>query len=551
MKEILENVIILTRGMWRYHWQAMGLAWLLVLVGWIAVHYLSAPRFEANAQIYIDTESVLEPLLKGLTVEVDKNEQLGLIARQLLSWPNLEHVVQQIDFDREALSPVGVWPEKLNVEKLKENISVEAESTDRQARYHNFFTISYTNKNPQLAELVVQSLIDAFAANTIAEIQRDASRAKEFIDKQITGYREQLTISEKQLQEFKTKHFDVLPYENQGYFQRLQQEQAALAEVELQIRQAESRKRELQAQLQDTPRVVRAVSADGTPVLTSLESRITALRQKLDELRLKFTEGHPNVIEAKASLAELEAQQKKDGAYGSTMDNPMYQQLELAIKNVEGDLAAMQTRKETYSVRVETLKQQLETFTRVEEELQDLTDDYNSKKANYDDLVARRQSMAMSESVEQNRGDLQFRVIEPPKVALDSTMNSTWIKQLVLITGVLIAGVGGGVTLAYALSQIRPVIYSQRTLSELTGLPVFAVISEVPKLSTRARRWLDLTTFAATGLMMVLAFGVTLYLHRVQLSSTDPMLDTDEVLVSQDANLPGSEDGTSPGSENE
>jgi polysaccharide chain length determinant protein (PEP-CTERM system associated) len=562
MRETLENVIAQARNIWRYHWHAMGVAWLIVLVGWVAVHYIVVPKYEASAQIYIDTESVLEPLLKGLTLEVNQSEQLGLMARQLLSRPNLEHVVQQIDFDREVLSPRGVWPERLDPEKLKSHISLQADRTDRDAKVNNVYSISYTDRNPQLAEQVVQALIDAFTANTIAEIRQDAARAKKFIDKRLADYKKQLTISETQLQEFKRQHFDVLPKEGQDYFARLQQEQAALDEVELDIRQTESRRRELQAQLQDIPRVVRATLPDGTPVLTSLESRILTLRKKLDELRLKFTEMHPDVIETKASLAELEQQQNRGGGFASTIGNPLYQELELALKKVEGELAALRTRHEAYDRRVKTLQQQLETLTQVEEELQTLVRNYDIDRANYKDMMTRQQSMEMSESVEQNREDLKFRVIEPPKVPLESIRKTAWQKQLAFIIGVLAAGIGGGLGFAYMLSQIHPTIYNQRTLSELTELPVFASISRVPTLRERVRKGLDLTTFAATGLMMVLAFGITLYVQHAEISDTNLVLDIEGIVGSLDAGslggeaersleVPGNDDKASPGGKDE
>ena len=518
MKQTLGQIIAYIRGIWRYRWQAIVVAWVVVLGGWIAMPHLvpSVPDYTARAQIYVDTESVLQPLLKGLTVEIEPSGQLGLMTRQLMSRPNLEQVVRQVGLDRQGPRPRSLG---IALEQLRSNISLQAERTNSDAKYINFYVISYINKDPQLAKQVVQELITAFAENTVGEIRRDADRARRFIEQQIKDYGEQLATSENRLQEFKRQYADVLPAEGKGYFERLQAMQAADKKVELQIRETESRRNALQAQLKKTPAVQRAVSMDGKPVLSPLESRFLELQTKLDQLLLKFTEAHPDVIETRDSIAELEQQVGlKSGVSVPTVANPVYQQLKTKLDEVEESLAGLRTKQEEYRRRVQALEQQKETLPLVEAELQSLNRDYEINQKSYQDLVARRQSMEMSESVEQTSENKKFRVIEPPNVPVDSILNASRQQQLFLTTGVLAAGLAAGLALALVLTQLRPSVYSQRALNELTGLPVLGVISRVSTPSVRVRRGLGLVAFAATGIMMIIAYGAVLF---VQLSSTD------------------------------
>ena len=84
MNESIEQLITLLRGTWEHRWTAMLVAWLAAMGGWVWVG-MQPDRFEANTRVYIDTDSVLRPLLKGLTVETDVEQRLQLMTRTLLS----------------------------------------------------------------------------------------------------------------------------------------------------------------------------------------------------------------------------------------------------------------------------------------------------------------------------------------------------------------------------------------------------------------------------------------------------------------------------------
>jgi polysaccharide chain length determinant protein (PEP-CTERM system associated) len=507
MTQPIQQAVASARGMWRYRWQAIGAAWAIVLLGWVAVPLIAVPNYTARAEIYIDTETVLRPLLEGLALQIDPSEQLGLMARQLMSRPNLEHVVQHTR--RDHASTVSQSP-PITPETLRNNISLEAERTNKEADYTNFYVLSYTNRDPALATQVVQSLIDAFAENTLAELRQDANRAKNFLEQQIKEYQKRLTASENRLRKFEREHVDTLPQHGQSYFQTLQKQQAAREAVELEIRQAESRRNELQMQLATTSPAVRARSPDGTPMPTLRESRLKELHTKLDELLLQYTEAHPDVIQTRSMIAALEHEHGTLNDAVPTVVNRIYQQLELKLKEMDGELAALRTKRQAFERRLQALQQQIQVLPMVESELKRVTRDYETNKKNYQELVARHQSMEMSESVDQSSEDLKFRVIEPPNVPRDSVLAATWKKRFQGTTTVLLAGLGIALGLAYALSTIRPTVYSQHVLSELTGLPVYGVISRVQTPSIRAHTRLDLAALVAATLTLFLTYGVAL-----------------------------------------
>ena len=82
--------------LWRRRWLVLGIAWPICLAGWIAVALLPS-KYVATARVYVDTETLLSPLLKGMAVDVDMNQQVEVMQRTLLSRPNLQKVKCVVD----------------------------------------------------------------------------------------------------------------------------------------------------------------------------------------------------------------------------------------------------------------------------------------------------------------------------------------------------------------------------------------------------------------------------------------------------------------------
>src|SRR5664279_5056143 len=98
MDEIKRQALFHLVMIWRRRWVVLGIAWPICLVGWIAVVLLPS-KYVATARVYVDTETLLSPLLKGISVDVDMNQQVEVMQRTLLSRPNLQKVLRMTDMD--------------------------------------------------------------------------------------------------------------------------------------------------------------------------------------------------------------------------------------------------------------------------------------------------------------------------------------------------------------------------------------------------------------------------------------------------------------------
>ncbi len=151
MNDIIEQLLGYLRGIWRNRWYAMGCAWLVCVIGWGVICILP-DQYKASARVFVDTQTVLRPVLQGLTVDLNPSAQVELITRTLFSRPNLEQIAQLTGLDKKAENAESF--ERL-LTRLKEQIDFARNGAD-------LYAITYTNTDPQLAKKMVQTVVDFF-----------------------------------------------------------------------------------------------------------------------------------------------------------------------------------------------------------------------------------------------------------------------------------------------------------------------------------------------------------------------------------------------------
>ena len=77
MQEVLALVFTYVWGAWRHRWLALVVTWIVALGGWLWVWQMPE-AYVAKARIYVDTNTVLRPLLQGLAIQPDINQRITL-----------------------------------------------------------------------------------------------------------------------------------------------------------------------------------------------------------------------------------------------------------------------------------------------------------------------------------------------------------------------------------------------------------------------------------------------------------------------------------------
>ena len=493
------------RSAWRFRWQALLTAWLLTMVGW-GIVFIMPDKYHSEAKVYVDTESVLRPLLQGLAVQTDLQQRLRLMTRTLLNNENLEKVMREADLDLEA---VTVEERQAIIEQLRETVRIETQ------RRQNFYSISYEYKDPYVAKKVVETLLNIFVEAALGDTRVESDTAQKFLEDQIKDYEARLVEAENRLTEFKRRNVDTMPGQSGGVFIQLQTAQGELQDIDLELKEARIRRDELKRQFERTAAEEDERRRQGQVVAeTPTGRRILAMETRLDELLLRYTDAHPDVQELRQTIADLKAQEK-DAVVVESPTSPIQstalEELKLSYRQAEVNLTAIRLRQSEFQKRVSELKQKLDVLPKVEAELTRLNRDYEINRTNYQELVQRLESAKMSEEADQAGDNVKFRIVEPPKVPL----LPVGPKRILLSLGVLILGLGAGGGVAFLLSQFRPVYYDTSILNKESGFPVLGQVSRVWTSSMALKRKVEVVGFSVSLAMLVVVCVAILLTYQL------------------------------------
>ena len=246
MDQLLSRILGYLNGMAHYRWSALLIAWLVAMLGWILV-YAIPDQYQSNAEVHIDTDLLIKPLLKGLAVETSAGNELNVLSRILLSRENLTTLINETGLADEVETDVD---QNRLIADLASKIVLRAGSQqNRRGWQGDIYEISYQSKSAQRSYDVVSHLLDTFIDKALLSSRNDTSRAQQFLGEQIEEYEQRLIIAEQRLADFKKENVGFMPNEKGGYYNRLQRSQEEIEDTRSALRLAKRRFAELRKQL--------------------------------------------------------------------------------------------------------------------------------------------------------------------------------------------------------------------------------------------------------------------------------------------------------------
>jgi polysaccharide chain length determinant protein (PEP-CTERM system associated) len=507
MDELVRQVVDILRGVWHRRWVGVAVAWLVGIVAAVVV-FKMPDRYEASARVYVDTQSVLKPLMSGLAVQPNIDQQLNILGRTLISRPNLEKLIRMTDMDLKATSPRE--RDEL-IDGLSRGIRIGSVGRD------NLFILSYQDSQPEQAKKVVQSMLSIFIESSLGGTRQDSDQARRFIQDQIKVYEKRLEEAENRVKQFKLKYMGLVGPGGQDYFSRMTALGEQLEKARLELRAAQESRDALKRELTGEDPVFLPDSGGGTSaptgVVPEIDARIEALKKNLDELLRRYTEQHPDVVGTKRVIEQLEeerraqiAARQKSGGSKSAMTsvdrNPVYQQLRVALAESEANVAALRARVGSFEAEYQRLRGSAQMLPQIETEYTQLNRDYEVHKRNYDGLVTRRESATLSSEMDA-AGTSEVRVIDPPRVS----PNPVAPNRLALLPLALLAALGAGLAASFLWSQIQPTFHDGRTLRTVAGRPLLGSVSLLPDKALITSRQRGHVAFGALLAGLLICYG--------------------------------------------
>jgi polysaccharide chain length determinant protein (PEP-CTERM system associated) len=505
---------------WQYRWQGLAATWAVCVLGWLGVATIPN-TYQSVAEVYIDTHTLLRPLLSGLAITTDPNQEITVMLQTLLTDPTLERVVRATDPNAASMSASQIQDD---IAHFRKNIALE------NLRAKDLYSIAYRDRDPSHAQAVTQTLVSVLIDSSLGGQRRDADQVGAFLDNQIASYERKLEAADKRRADFKAVHLDFFASTPNGDKVSgagdVVAALSAVTQAQNVLNEAIDRSNSLRAQLESTPKTLNVNSPlpaimDRTSTAITYRTQLAAAIAQLTALRTRYTDNYPDVVAQKRLIARLKAQQFGDSAGTESISNPGYVMIMSKLADTESEVAVDRNRLGYSKKRLEAAKTMAEKAITVQREYENLDRDYQVLHKNYEALVTRRESAKITQAAGDQQSSFVFRVISPPL----KPNRPVAPNRFLLNAAVLLLGIGAGGGLALALGQFSGRLLSIEQLKEAFELPILGAITTVRTGPDMVAARASITLFATgVGVLAVGCLIILFYSHSGMGVGMGPLL---------------------------
>jgi polysaccharide chain length determinant protein (PEP-CTERM system associated) len=499
MHELIQRLLVQAHAAWRWRWLGLAVAWVVSCISWIGIEFIPE-YYNSEARVEIDTESMLGSLMRGMAAEVETADYLrtDLIRRSMLSRSNLEKVMRMTDLDIMATSVVET--EEI-LGSLRSRLTIIQGGRDR-----SIFAISFYDRDPSLAQRVVEALLTLFVETNLGESREDIARTQRFLRLEVGEIEKEIDAAETYLAEFRILNQELLP--GPGSVQ--EQLREGLAEL-----QGLKERRVEELRVRDQLKLELARFSEDTsynPSLSPQAARVAELEKELQLLLVKFKESYPEVaalrrlLEAERAALEASEAAGAGGTYPSIVANPnsRTELVRIQISEINTRIGELDRRIGSLEKKIEDLRVSTKSVPAIRAQYAQLEREYEVLRQNHVALLERREKAQYAEAIDAKSESVQFRVIEPANFP---TLSRGPDRKL-LRAGSLAGGVGGGIALAFMLAIAFPTFGTTQELQSFCRRPVIGKISLSSGPLERWRRRTGSTVFAVSSIGLLALGGL-------------------------------------------
>jgi len=430
-------------------WAAL-LVFVLVVATTVGVSLVLPKQYDATASVVIDIKpdplsamafpSMAMPSFMATQVDILISDRVALKVIRDLKLLDNPALREQWLTEGEGKGTIEQWLSNL----LQRGLDV------KPSRESNVIQINYRSPDPRFAAGLANAFAQAYIATTLELRVDPAKQFSAFFVTQSKDARTALETAQTKLSAYQRDKGIIAADE------RLDVENARLSElssqlVQIQAISSESGSRQQQAQGDTGDRMQEVLN---NPLIGGLRADLTRNEARLQELNSKFGVNHPQVVEAKANIAELRTR------------------IDAEIRRVTGGVSVTNTinkqREAQVRRQLDTQRAKLLQLKGVRDQGQVMVREVENAQRSFDSVMARLNQTAMESQANQSYANLLTSAQPPseqssPKVVLNTL--------LAIFLGTLLAV---GVALLLELSNRR--VRSPEDAVAALGLPVLGVL---------------------------------------------------------------------------
>ena len=450
-------------------------------------------KFTSSTVVLVEQPKVPDSVIKQVVGD-PLGQRLATMQEQILSRTRLQPLIER--FNLFASDQKNKVPMEELVGRMRKNIMVSPIKPTGGAVAGAplpGFTISFSSDEGKIAQQICGEITSMFMEENLKIREQRAQGTTDFLTKNLETAKQRLDDQDAKMADFKRKYVGQLPGQEQGNTNFLMTLNSQLDAVTSLINRTQQDKSFAESLLAQQEAAYEASQTGSNPV--TLEQQLNALESQLVTLEGRYTSDHPDVIKARADVAQLkkkiEEASKKQAAGSpegtqktSLTEPPQIFALRAQIHQHQQTLTEKTHEQQRLQDQIKQYQSRLQLSPMIEEEYKKLTRDYGIAVAEYGELLSKKNNSVLATDLERRQQGEQFRVMDPPNLPEEPSFPNPTI----FTTGGIGAGLCIGILLMILAEFNDKAIRSEREIEFFLELPTLAMLPAIGGLTTQRRR---------------------------------------------------------------
>ncbi|MGA8087999.1 MAG: XrtA system polysaccharide chain length determinant [Terracidiphilus sp.] len=453
-----------------------------LLAGWMfvwGVSWVLPARYKSSTLILVEQPTMPENYVAP-NVTDNLQDRLQSITQQILSRTRLLMIIKKLNL---YVGSDAIKNDDDKIEKMRKDISIDLVRDTRNNEITSF-RVGFSSNNPILAQKVTYELTQLFINENLKVREQQSEGTTLFIEKQLADARATLTAQEEKVRQFQAAHEGALPSQQASNLQILAGFQSQLQNQQDSLSTAKQQRVYYQTLIEQYKNLhATGRTVDGAPTeVTAIDQELAKLRAQLTDLSSRYTDSYPDVVKVKAQIARTEKQrqdmlasQRTGSRQAGDAESAPLLQLQSQLQANQVEIAGRERAIAGLEARINEYQGRLNSQPATEQALADLTRGYDQSKANYDDLLKKKNQSVMATSMEQMQQGERFTMLDPPSLPIRPDFPNR-LKFCAMGVGI---GVALGCLVVFLFEFFDDRMHGEKEIKALLELPVVAEIPEI------------------------------------------------------------------------
>jgi uncharacterized protein involved in exopolysaccharide biosynthesis len=455
---------------------------LLAPLAGFGVSYFFPPKYTSQSTVLVDPQKVPDSYVQPV-ITSDFTQRIQTLSQQVLSPSRLKPVI-------ESLRLVKPDEEAKLITEIQQNMSVEPVITSMTPGIAGArrkkpsltdepvpgFNVNYTDSDALRAQKICNAMTSLIVDENLRSRAEVAQGTTDFLSRQVEDAKRALDEQDAKLAAFKRQYMGQLPGDSDNNMRMLMSLNTQLDATTQTLGRAQQDKAYTESMLAQQISAWKSSQSNTNP--QTLEQELAQLQSQLMQLQARYTDDHPDVIKAKADIAEVEKKLKEvNSAVADSPDStekasasepPEIRQLRLQIHQYQGIIEQATLDQKHLQGQVNLYQSRTSMSPNVEEQYKLLTRDNDNAQAFYKDLLAKKSSSGLATSMENQQEGEQMHIL----VGAQLPDSPSFPNRPIFAAGGLGVGLALGLLLSIWLEFSDKSIRTEKDAAAIMDLPL-------------------------------------------------------------------------------